>query len=216
MNLCPPPAFMSLIAGLSTLRNINTDGVPGLDQSPIARPATCRSRDPHMPVGKRRGHGIKLVAGDARSFPSLALGVDHGRYALRTTSVPVRAYNATPADKGFSRCLRFFEVPPKDTSAELPSDLSLVARTSEDRGGDPRSSKLANPLTAPMGRPAVRTLSCHQQRESISPFCASSLKVWVEASNAQRKQSYRADTENQHDQRDGIIVEPMCHAFMTF
>jgi len=34
--------------------------------------------------------------------------------------------------------------------------------------------------------------------------------VLIEASNAQRKQSYRADTENQHDQRDRIIVEPMC------
>ena len=60
-----------------------------------------------------------------------------------------RAYSATPADKGLSRCPRFFEV--KDTSAEFRSDVSLVAQTGEDRGGDPRSSKLANPLTTPMG-----------------------------------------------------------------
>jgi len=58
-----------------------------------------------------------------------ALGVDHVRYALRTTSIPGRAYSAIPDDKGLSRCPRFFEVPPKDTSAELPSDVSLVAQT---------------------------------------------------------------------------------------
>ncbi len=104
---------------------------------------------------------IELVASQAApDHHQIALGVDHGRYALRTTSVPGRAYSATPADKGLSRCPRFFEVPPKDTSAELPSDVSLVVQTGEDRGGDPRSSKLANPLTTPMGRPAVRTLSC--------------------------------------------------------
>ena len=39
----------------------------------------------------------------------------------------------------------------KDTSAEFRSDVSLIAQTGEDRGGDPRSSKLANPLTTPMG-----------------------------------------------------------------
>jgi len=37
-------------------------------------------------------------------------------------------------------------MPPKDTPAELRSDVSSAAQTGEDRGGDPRSSKLANPL----------------------------------------------------------------------
>jgi hypothetical protein len=47
-------------------------------------------------------------------------------------------YNAVPADKCLLRCPRFFEVPPKDTSAELPSDASLGAQTGEDRGDVPR------------------------------------------------------------------------------
>jgi len=100
-------------------------------------------------LGKRQGHGIELVASQAAPdlfHHQIALGVDHGGYALRTTSVPGRAYSATPAYKGLSRRPGFFEVPPKDTFAELPSDVSLVAQTGEDRGGDPRSSKLANPL----------------------------------------------------------------------
>src|SRR5262245_28547215 len=53
-------------------------------------------------LGKRQGHGIELVASQAAPdlfHHQIALGVDHGGYALRTTSVPGRAYSATPADK---------------------------------------------------------------------------------------------------------------------
>jgi hypothetical protein len=42
-------------------------------------------------------------------------------------------------------------------SAELRLDVFSYRPAGEDRGGDPRSSKLVNPASTPMGRPAVRT-----------------------------------------------------------
>jgi len=35
----------------------------------------------------------------------------------------------------------------------------------------------------------------------------------IEASNAQHKQSHHADTDNQHDHRNRIIIEPMATLF---
>src|SRR5262249_15802896 len=46
------------------------------------------------------------------------------RYAFQTTSDPGRAYSATPADRAATRSSRFFGLWPKNTSAELLSDVS--------------------------------------------------------------------------------------------
>src|SRR3989442_14973597 len=72
----------------------------------------------------------------------------------------------------------------------------------------------------PSGRGARNCVRAATLRDSISRISSEqppppprrrdgSAKFPREASNAQRQQSHRADAENQHDQRDWIVIKPM-------
>src|SRR5262249_46837576 len=108
---------------------------------------------------------------------------------------------ATPADRGSSRCSRFFGVPPKNTSAEFLRrwvDLLYDLKPLGQRLWVGYRSAIRLSISAPSPQDTLV----------------------IEASNAQRNQSHLADTENQHQQRDRIIIEPMStlctDAFKTF
>jgi hypothetical protein len=61
-------------------------------------------------------------------------------------------------------------------------------------------------MTAWMGQNQM-PLMLQQRTAALAQWQAG--RVSCEASNAQRKQSHRADPENQDEQRDRIIIEPM-------
>src|SRR5262249_15201025 len=98
--LCSPQGASAALAAVAVPVRRPQARRSRLDQGPIARRAPFRSRDPHMAaLRKRNGHVASQAAPDLFHH-QIALRVDHDRYALRTTSVPGRAYSATSADKG--------------------------------------------------------------------------------------------------------------------
>jgi hypothetical protein len=100
----------------------------------------------------------------------------------------------------------------------------FLSSAGEDRGGDPRSSELANPFAA-NGLTCCTSLKllaqpCGPATSSANSCVEPPRMLVIETSNAQRKQSHPADTENQHDQRNRIVIEPMAtlctHGIMHF
>jgi len=75
-------------------------------------------------------------------------------------------------------------------------------RAVEDQGGDPRSSELANPILR-------RWVDLLYELKPLAQLVLAGHMLVIEASNAQRNQSHRADTDNEHQQCYRIIIEPV-------